>query len=124
MLLIFVLILDVITTLNGIAMIERGMQSYPSLQESVLAFSAGWDTCFFLACIYIILITNYCFRLYIQIIMCYRFYFRSSIEDTWHGIGTLFFIWLEFIRFCCDFWWFNCCNITTSIPRFCLSCRV
>lgn len=32
-------------------MIERGMQSYPSLQESVLAFSAGWDTCFFLACI-------------------------------------------------------------------------
>lgn len=40
----------VLTTLNGIAMIERGMQSYPSLQTSVLAFSAGWDTCFFLAC--------------------------------------------------------------------------
>lgn len=31
-------------------MIERGMQSYPSLQSSVIAFSAGWDTCFFLAC--------------------------------------------------------------------------
>jgi len=46
-----ILILDVLTTLNGFAMIERGMQSYPSLQASVLAFSAGWDTCFFLACI-------------------------------------------------------------------------
>lgn len=44
------LILDVLTALNGIAMIERGMQSYPNLQSSVLAFSAGWDTCFFLAC--------------------------------------------------------------------------
>lgn len=44
------LILDVLTALNGIAMIERGMQSYPNLQTSVLAFSAGWDTCFFLAC--------------------------------------------------------------------------
>lgn len=32
-------------------MIERGIQSYPNLQDSVLAFSAGWDTCIFLACI-------------------------------------------------------------------------
>lgn len=53
-----ILILDVLTTLNGIAMIERGMQSYSSLQTSVLAFSAGWDTCFFLACIQNSLIIN------------------------------------------------------------------
>jgi hypothetical protein len=52
------LILDVLTALNGIAMIERGMQSYPNLQTSVLAFSAGWDTCFFLACIQNNLIIN------------------------------------------------------------------
>lgn len=58
-----ILIIDVLTALNGIAMIERGMQSYPNLESSVLAFSAGWDTCFFLACMQNInvLLTNDCF---------------------------------------------------------------
>lgn len=50
-------------------MIERGVHSYPSLQESVLAFSAGWDTCFFLACIYNIylLISSYYFANFTKI---------------------------------------------------------
>jgi hypothetical protein len=54
-------------------MIERGMHSYSNLQESVLAFSAGWDTCFFLACIYIYLLTSSGF--FSQILQKYNYVF-------------------------------------------------
>lgn len=55
-------------------MIERGMQSYPNLQTSVLAFSAGWDTCFFLACM------NFFVNMFLSIPLLYHFIVNTTFK--------------------------------------------